>query len=501
MNEFSVNPVKPGQSRFTAVWFLLISLLSGCDQQSQTVPGEQPSEQRPGGDTTTGLTPFPAFDKIAANLPDERKANFYAGRALAEQPWVKAPTITTARDGLGPLYNARACLSCHIRGGKGQVPDNDQSPLFNAFVRISLPAAAGQIPDPHLGVIPEPTYGDQLQGQSVALNHQLHNATPESMAATGDVAPEAYVYLNWQTHTFTYPDKHQVELRQPQLDIRQLGYGPLHPATLFSLRNAPTIHGMGLLELITQRDIDAWADPDDRNLDGISGRVNLVWDAVTQQTVPGRFGLKANRPNMDMVVASAFANDIGISNPLFPQQPCTAAELSCLQQPDGNGDDGVELPQHLLQLVTEFSRNLAVPARRNSNGPLLQEGRTLFYDSGCALCHRPHYTTRNDPAHPHLSAQDIWPYTDLLLHDMGAELADDRPDFAAGGREWRTAPLWGVGLLASVNGSNNLLHDGRARSVEEAILWHGGEAIGARQNFIQLAQPQRQALLRFVESL
>lgn len=493
--------IKPGSARFSAFWIAAFLLLGGCSQSASDIPEEDPSERRPGGDTTHSLTPFPAFDHIAPNLPDARKADFYAGRALAEQPWVKAPTITTARDGLGPVYNARACLACHIRGGKGRLPDDNKSPLFNAFVRVSLPATAGQTVDPAIGVIPEPVYGDQLQSQSIALDHQLRTATPEAISARGDVAPEAYIYINWQTHIFTYPDKHQTELRKPQLDIRQLGYGPLHPDTLFSLRNAPTIHGMGLLELIDQQDIDQWQDPDDRNQDGISGRVNRVWDARQQKTVAGRFGLKANRPDMHMVVASAFANDVGISNPLFSSQPCTARQPACLAQPDGEDEHGFEMPQALFELVVDFSRNLAVPQRRDADEREVKYGRDVFYRTGCQQCHRPSYTTIIDDENPHLSAQRIWPYTDLLLHDMGAELADNRPDFDASGREWRTAPLWGVGLLASVNGSNNLLHDGRARSVEEAVLWHGGEAEQVKQRFIHLSRSEREALIRFVNSL
>lgn len=491
---------KPGLSRFAAVWIAVLACVSACTEQASPVQKPDPSELQPGGGTTTGLVPFPAFDKPATNLPDHLKADFFAGRALAEQPWVKAPTITDARDGLGPVYNARACLACHIRGGKGRLPDDNQSPLFNAFVRVSLPAGDQTI-DPAIGVIPEPVYGDQLQGQSIALLHQVRQATPEEITAAGDVAPEAYVYINWTTHTYTYPDKHQTELRKPSLDIRNLGYGPLHKDTLFSLRNAPSIHGMGLLERIAQSDIDAFADPDDSNHDGISGRVNMVWDAVSGQTVPGRFGLKANRPNMEMVVASAFANDVGISNPLFPRQPCSSAQVTCLKQANGNNEDGFELPAHLLALVTGFSRNLAVPQRRNADDADVLAGREWFYASGCAACHRPHYKTLDDAQSPHLSGQDIWPYTDLLLHDMGSELADNRPDFAASGQEWRTPPLWGVGLLPQINGSNNLLHDGRARSVEEAILWHGGEAAMARQAFVELNKEQRTALVRFVESL
>ncbi|MAX99338.1 MAG: hypothetical protein CMI08_09045 [Oceanospirillaceae bacterium] len=469
-------------------------------------PPVSASELKPGGDTTTSIQPFPAFDKVAENLPDDLKADFFAGKALAEQPWVKAPTITTARDGLGPLYNARACLACHIRGGKGRLPDDSNSAVFNAFLRLSIPAESPDDIDPRIGVIPEPVYGEQLQGQSIALHHQLRASDPQQIHAKGDVSPEAYVYVNWHSKTITYADGSQTEIRWPEADIRYLSYGPLHENTQISLRNAPAIHGMGLIEAIPQQAIDRLADPDDSNQDGISGRVNRVWDAVSGKTVPGRFGLKANRPNMDMVVASAFANDIGISNPLFPSQPCTAAQAVCNQQIHGTSNNEFELPAELLALVTEFSRNLAVPERRDANDPEVLNGRDLFYQSGCHLCHQPSFITRDSTAgtsqnNTHLLNQTIWPYSDFLLHDMGDGLADKRPDFLATGNEWRTPPLWGTGLSQRVNGSNSFLHDGRARSVEEAILWHGGEASGALQNFLQMDKSSRMALIRFVESL
>ena len=299
----------------------------------------------------------------------------------------------------------------------------------------------------------------------------------------------------------TYPDQQQVELRAPKLDIRQLNYGPLHPQTKFSLRNAPAIHGMGLLEAIDQRDINALQDPDDKNGDAISGRINMVWDPVTQTTQPGRFGLKASRPNLQTTIAGAFANDIGISNPLFPSQPCTTSQMHCTLQVNGNNTDGFELPQDLLDLVVNFNRNLAVPKRSAEQYKNTQNGRALFYQTGCANCHTPRFVTPQSAALPHLSNQVIWPYSDLLLHDMGKALADNRPDFIASGSEWRTPPLWGNGLQQPMNGYQQLMHDGRAQSVEEAILWHGGEAQNTKQKFTELNKKERQQLIKFVESL
>lgn len=496
---------KPGLSRLFGVCVLAVLMASTSACSDTEVPPPDPAEARPGGDATTSIIPFPALDKVTPNLPDDERPQFYAGRALAHQPWVKAPTITDARDGLGPIYNARGCLACHIRGGKSRMPDDSETPLFGPLVRMSVvlddAAAMTAAANSHAGVIPDPVYGDQLQTQSIALLHQLRQASPVAIAEQQQVAPEAYAYVKWHEQAFVYPDGRQITLRKPELDLRYVAYGEFDAATRFSLRNAPPIHGMGLLELIPQADLEALADPDDADGDGISGRQNRVWDARSQRWQAGRFGHKANRSNMDMIVASAFANDIGISNPLFPFQPCTEQQPLCQKQRNGNNSQGLELPDNLLRLVTNFTRNLGVPTRRNVDNADVRKGRPFFYTSGCAACHQPGYTTAASSAQPHLGNQRIWPYTDLLLHDMGPELADGRPDFAASGSEWRTAPLWGAGLMGQVNGSKQYLHDGRASSIEEAILWHGGEALAARQRFTHLSAAERRYLIQFVESL
>lgn len=488
-----------------ALFFIGCSILglTGCnpapEQNSQALQTSAPlltkAESKPGGDTSVSHQPFPSFELPAANLPQKDKPLFHAGKALAHQPWVKPPTVTDARDGLGPLYNARTCLMCHTKGGKGFVPDTNEIPIMGTLVRLSKPGF-----DKVKGVIPHPVYGDQIQGQSISLAHQLrHSQKPGAIAH--DVAPEAYVHLNWKTETFTYPDNQQVVLRKPELDFRNLGYGPFGDDTLFSLRIAPSIHGMGLLELIAQKDIDNLTDPEDSNNDGISGRTNQVWNVELQKTVSGRFGLKANKATLKMQVAGAFANDVGISNSLFPQQPCSEKQITCKQLPTGNNKDGFEIADSLLDLVTDFNRNLAPVLRRNFNNEIVNQGREFFYQVGCQNCHQSDFETQASEQFPHLGNQHIWPYTDLLLHDMGEGLADNRPDYLASGSEWRTAPLWGVGLQESVNGSKALLHDGRAQTIEEAILWHGGEASLIKARFIQLEKSEREALIKFVNSL
>lgn len=482
--------------RYT-VSMVLCLLITGCGLKTDvTIPAEIQSEALPGGSATVSYKPYPSFVRPAASLPEAARPDFYAGKALANQPWVKAPTVTDARDGLGPIYNARTCLACHVNGGRGLMPMDGNSPLFSAFVRISLPGK-----DAVIGVVPEPVYGDQIQGQSVALFHQLRGQVAEDdPSRKTEVPPEAYVFVDWQSKSFLYPDGGKVSLRKPELRITELGYGKLHPDTLMSIRNAPAIHGAGLLELISQADIESNADAGDRDGDGISGRLNQVWDFEKKQAVPGRFGWKANRANLRIVTAAAFAGDVGISSPLFGQ-PCTKAQALCLSTPDGNGEEGVELPSHLLDLVINFTRNIGVPKRRNFNDPQVKAGRQQFFSSGCADCHIPGFMTGKSDTLAHLSEQLIWPYTDLLLHDMGSDLSDGRPDYLATESEWRTPPLWGVGLSQQVNGSKHFLHDGRAQSVEEAILWHGGEAEKSRQYFVSLDHKNRQALIKFVESL
>ena len=491
---------------------ILSFLLVACDAQQGNprglaAPQINAAENNPGGESSVSYKPFASFQLPAANIANGLRPDFHAGKALANQPWVKAPTITFARDGLGPIYNARTCLTCHIKGGKGFIPADNKTPLTSTLVRLSILPEFSTLDAIEKtkklkvsGNIPHSVYGDQIQSQSISLAHQLRHSQKPGVLKH-DVAPEAYIHINWQEKVFTYPDQSQVSLRYPDLDFKYLGYGDINDGAVFSIRVAPMIHGMGLISLISDEDILALSDDNDSNQDGISGRPNQVWNVETKRTELGRFGLKANKPTLEMIVAGAFTNDLGITNSLEPHQPCTKLQPTCLNMPDGNDEEGVELPDHLLTLVVNFNRNLAPVKRREPNNPAVLTGRDLFYQSGCHQCHNPSFTTQKSSEFPHLSQQIIWPYSDFLLHDMGPELADNRPDFLATGNEWRTPPLWGIGLLAQVNGMSTLLHDGRARTVEEAILWHGGEAELAKNRFIQLNKQDRERLLKFVNSL
>lgn len=453
----------------------------------------------PGGNATVSISPFASSMSPATSLPREKLPAFHAGKALANQPWIKAPTTTTARDGLGPLYNARTCLACHINGGRGLLPTNDNI-LAASVLRLSI---SGTDVDAQAGITAHPVYGDQMQVRSVALADQLA-LTPEQVGAGAEEeAPaEAKVYLHWLESDFIYPDGASVTLREPKPLIQSLGYGALGNNVALSLRNAPAIHGVGLIELIPDASIESLEDPEDRDGDGISGRQNLVWNRSESRTAPGRFGWKANLPDLAHTVAAAFAKDLGISNPLFPESQCTLSQVRCRQMASGaDGDEGVELSSDLLQLVADFTANLGVPEARPLDEALHKRGAHLFESVGCAACHHPTYLTGQSRSYPHLSDQEIWPYSDFLLHDMGAALADERDDYLANGREWRTPPLWSIGLAQSINGAPNFLHDGRARSVEEAILWHDGEAAASREQFADLPSVQRETLILFVKSL
>jgi CxxC motif-containing protein (DUF1111 family) len=270
---------------------------------------------------------------------------------------------------------------------------------------------------------------------------------------------------------------------------------------MLSPRLAQPLLGLGLLEAIPEADILALADPDDADGDGISGRANRVWDPESQQMQLGRFGHKASQATVLAQTATAFNEDIGITSPLLPEENCGVQQPLCQQAPSGRDKSGFEIDEQRLRLAAFFTRHIAVPAARGWGDAAVERGREQFFAAGCASCHTPGHTTGEVAGDASLSGQRIWPYTDLLLHDMGEGLADGRPVFAASGREWRTPPLWGLGLAEQVNGNRRFLHDGRARNLLEAILWHGGEALAAREAVRQLDADDRRDLIRFLASL
>lgn len=459
--------------------------LSACDDAPRFTKAE-PGEARSGGAATVRKSDQNAFSLPSANLPPSRRVDFSVGNSFFRSPWVIAPSTTTARDGLGPLFNTNACQNCHIKDGRGHPPTPDAANAVSMLVRLSIPDAPAYAKViEQVGVVPEPVYGGQFQ----------------DMAVPG-VAPEGKVRVDYTPVPIRFKDGTEVELRKPVLQITQLGYGPMHPDTRFSARVAPPMIGLGLLEAIPEEAILANAAAQAKENNGINGRPNRVWDDDQQKTVMGRFGWKAGQPNLNQQNVHAFSGDMGLTTSLRPFDDCTDAQTACKQAPNGNGPDGEpEVSDNILRLVLFYSRNLAVPARRGVNDAQVLAGKNLFFQAGCQSCHTPKYTTAANAAEPELANQVIRPYSDLLLHDMGEGLADNRTEFQASGRDWRTPPLWGIGLTQTVSGHTQFLHDGRARNLLEAVLWHGGEAKAAQQQVLSFNAEQRAALLAFLNSL
>lgn len=460
----------------TLAWTLACTLLlaSACTDEPALAP--EPGEELAGGATTVYETGSRAFMLSARNLDVVHESDFFVGNSFFNKNWVIAPSSTTARDGLGPTFNARSCSACHFKDGRGRPPLDADEPMLSMLVRLSIPGT-----DAHGGPLPEPSYGGQLQPDAIP-----------------DVAPEGKVLVHWTERPGSYADGESFSLREPSLEFIELAYGPLADDVLTSPRVAPHMIGLGLLEALREDSILALADPGDQDGDGISGRPNYVWDPISQTTVLGRFGWKANQPGLRQQNAGAFLGDIGITSSVHDQQDCPSVQTDCAAAEHGGTP---ELSDDLLDAVTVYARLLAVPARRDVADPEVLHGRELFHAIGCADCHVPRHETGVLDGFPELSEQVIWPYTDLLLHDMGEGLADHRPDYEADGREWRTPPLWGIGLFAVVNDHTFYLHDGRARNLAEAVLWHGGEAQAARDAFVELPADDRAALLRFLDSL
>jgi len=445
-----------------------------------------------GAATSTARAGRNAFSEFSANLDFEGERDFKLGNGLFRKLWVASPSSTQASDGLGPLFNARSCQRCHLKDGRGHPPEGPNDLATSMFLRLSVPprteAEREALRTRTLLSIPEPTYGGQLQDFSVP-----------------GVPVEGRMRIRYEPVPVPLEDGETVMLRRPFYSVDRLGYGPLDRHVMLSPRIAPPMIGLGLIEAIHPGDILAHADPQDADGDGISGKPSLVRDPDTGQAVLGRFGWKASMPSVEAQSAGAFAGDLGISTPAAGKAwgDCTERQAACRAAPHGVqarlGE--TEAPDPILPLVAFYSRNLAVPARRGEGQPDVLRGKALFYESGCALCHVPKYVTARTALQKQHRFQLIWPYTDLLLHDMGEGLADGRPVGDAGGSEWRTAPLWGIGLTETVNGHTFFLHDGRARSLLEAVLWHGGEAEAARDAVVDMNKADRQALIAFLESL
>jgi len=431
-----------------------------------------------GGKTTRPVATSEAFTFIAANTPASSRAGFTFGNQLFNAIWMPAPGQQETTDGLGPVFNREACSDCHINNGRGLPPPSLGAPMDSMLVRISVP---GQ--DEQGGPKPVPNYGDQIQDRGIE-----------------GVPPEGRAIIEWQETAGAYTDGIPYTLRKPLIYFEDLAFGPLPDDVMVSPRVANPVIGLGLLEMVADDLLEALADPDDADMNGISGKINVVWDAKERKTALGRFGWKANVPNLTNQNSGAALGDMGITTPLRPIENCEAIQKACADSAEETRN-GPEMTAVFLNQLNVYTQRIAVPQQRSHDLPEVKRGESLFRVAGCQNCHMPSMKTGDKIAIDDLANIIFHPFTDLLLHDMGHGLADGRPDFLANGSEWRTAPLWGIGLTEKVSGHGRYLHDGRARSLEEAILWHGGEAEAAKEEFRMMPADARADLVSFLRSL
>ena len=445
-----------------------------------------------GAGTFRGMVNANAFSMPSTNISLEARLDFMVGNGFFRRLWVTAPSSTKSSDGLGPLFNARACQRCHIKDGRGHPPKGNwpEDNAISMILRLSVPPSTEEerslLKEHRINSVPDPVYGGQLQD-----------------FATPGLTAEGRMVIDYEEFEVTLGDGTVVSLRDPSYSVVDLGYGSLSDEVMVSPRIAPPMIGLGLLEAVSETDIRSRSDPDDLDGDGISGRPNIVWSTESGKPALGRFGWKAGEPTLNQQNSHALTFDVGLATTIspYPWGDCTSAQIPCLQSPHGVDADGLEASDKIMGLILFYTRNLAVPARRNVGSKEVLYGKRLFYEAGCIGCHIPKQITKAMENQPEQSRQLIWPYTDLLLHDMGDGLADDRPEGVASGTEWRTPPLWGIGLTKTVSGHTYFLHDGRARNLAEAILWHGGEAQAARDRFANMSTEKRDYLITFLESL
>ncbi len=454
--------------KYSFLLFLLSSLLFSCKKNGM-IESYDESDWLAGGKQTVYDHGSGAYGEAFPTLSGELSTTHNTGDLMFSSTFVTAPAPKNS--GLGPIFNAVSCASCHINDGRGDAPADGGSSA-SLFLKVSEP---GQ--DEHGAPLNVPGFGSQLQTKAIF-----------------GTQPEATVTVSYTYETGYFQDGTSYELRKPTFSINNT-YILLPVSTLISPRFARPVFGLGLLEAIPEWEILSHEDTYDSNGDGISGKANYVWNIKEQKTSIGRFGWKAGVPSLMQQIAAAFSQDIGLTNMIFP------SETSFNQSQYDHLNDEKELSDSLLYATVFYMKTLAVPARRDVQDPDVIRGRQLFGSATCINCHVPNHRTAVNVAFPDISNQMIYPYSDLLLHDMGSNLADTRPEYLAFETEWRTPPLWGIGLSQAVNNHSYFLHDGRARNITEAILWHGGEAIIARENFRKMSAADRAALLKFLNSL
>ena len=411
-----------------------------------------------------------AFSQPFANLSDSERALFSAGRQIFQRSWVIAPSSDADFDGLGPLHNRLACQSCHLNNGRGYAPESNNQRMLAMALRLSVPGVG-----PRGEPLPHPIYGDQLNDEAVP-----------------GVQAEGRAVINWVQHEFIFSDGEKVSLRYPQPTISDAAYGD--PGLIqLSPRVGPALVAPGLLEAVPADYLLALAAQP--KPDGVKGIANQVVDIDSSEVRVGRFGFKASVASLRSQAAQAMHTDLSITSTLLPYENCSAAQSLCVAA--ASAGNTPEISDAQLDALTFYLQHLAAPVRRQQDDLEVISGEQLFRELGCSVCHRESLPVQL----PSLGEQQIAAYTDLLVHDMGAGLAVDGAEFMASGRHWRTAPLWGIGLTAVVGEGEQYLHDGRARTLTEAILWHEGEAAVARGRFVKLPAAQRAQLLSFLRSL
>ena len=461
--------------------FLVLTMaLAGCSKL--VAPEFSSSELQPGGALTAKRLSSRTYIVPGKGITKVQELDFWTGFSLFRDPWVIAPSSTEDRDGLGPLFNTRSCVFCHKAGGRAAIVKAGESLPESMVIRLGAKNKGFSAIDP--------IYGDQIQPRVIKYS---------SRYLPNPVKPEAWLHIQYDTVIGQFADGSAYQLQKPNYELTKLGYGQLAEHIGLSPRHAPNVFGVGLLDAISTSDLLAQEDINDSDNNGVSAKYNRVLNVANNKMDIGRFGFKAKHPNMDQQVAAAFQGDIGITSQLFPSEVCTPSQKACQQAAILGGHKSVEIPNKLLTLVNDFNRFLAVPPSRKLIDKKL--GREVFYQLQCHQCHTPSYITDQSYPIKELAGQTIWPYTDLALHDMGEGLADGVLEFDANGREWRTPPLWGIGLQQHYTGQQRYLHDGRARTIEEAILWHGGEAKRSQQAYINLNKEQRQQLLKFLAAI
>jgi CxxC motif-containing protein (DUF1111 family) len=437
------------------------------------------------GPFTTPERSTGAFSVPVAMLDSDQTAAWAKGKEQFNEAWVVAPDPSGVW-GLGPTFNEDRCAHCHVNNGRAKAADDGHEAELGLLVRLSIP---GQTKEG--GANPHPAYGDQLQ------NRGMQDRVPA----------EGSVLVHYAPREVSFGDGEVIALRTPKLEFKNLRFGEMGADIMTSPRIAPAMIGLGLLEAVPEQSLLQIAQQQPVQM---RGKPNYVWDFENEQKVLGRFGWKANQPSIRQQTAGAFLGDIGATSSIFPEENCPAMQKECSNVPSASkcggqggctGNYRPEVVPSRLSNITLYLQTLAVPARRNASDDDVKRGETLFKEAQCSVCHVPQLQTGAKPAISAAANIEFHPYTDLLLHDMGEALADGRPDYLASGREWRTAPLWGIGLLKTVNGHSDLLHDGRARNVTEAVLWHSGQAEHSREAFRAMPKAQREALVKFVESL